>query len=201
MAERKKATMTKGYYEVIVEGTLDLVKGFVMGYLEGSGIQGEAIFGEEHHVENESKFGQLLRLLHVKGKQVKLIVGMGIHNLLKEVLSRRVDQLKIKIVSVREITDAAFEFSYKAYTTELGETLKKKFGNLPEELTMEGGYAPVEKINPEGKGIEAYAPLHEYELKAKGIIHGPIKAVIDFYGEIEHISMVESGDIKLKYGG
>ncbi len=193
--------MTKGYYEVIVEGTLDLVKGFVLGFIDGSGIQGEAIFGEEHHVENESSFGQLMRLLHVKGEQVHMIVGMGLHNLLKEAVTRRMDELKVKIVSVREITDASFDFSYKAYKKELGETLKEKFGHLPEGLTMEGGYEPDEKINPEGKGIEAYAPLHEYELKAKGRIHGDIKPVIDFYGEVEHISMVELGDIKLKYNG
>lgn len=192
--------MTKGYYEVIVEGTLDLVKGFVLGYLEGSGIQGEAIFGEEHHVENESKFGQLMRLLHVKGEQVHLIVGMGLHDLLKEAVSRRKNELKVEIVSVKKITDASFDFSYKAYNKELGETLKEKFGNLPEGLTTEGEYKPSEKINPEGKGVEAYAPLHEYELKAKGRIRGPIKAVINFYGEVEHISMVELGDIKLTYG-
>jgi hypothetical protein len=191
--------MTKGYYEVIVEGTLDLVKGFVLGYLEGSGIKGEAIFGEEHHVENESKFGQLMRLIHVKGQQVHMIVGKGLHDLLKEAVNRRKDEMKVKIVSVREIGDASFDFSYKAFTKELGETLKAKFGNLPKGLSVEDEYAPEEKISPEGKGVEAYAPLHEYELKAKGRIRGDIKPVIDFYGEIEHISMVELGDIKLSY--
>ncbi|MBN2255287.1 MAG: hypothetical protein JW736_06245 [Deltaproteobacteria bacterium] len=191
--------MTKGYYEVIVEGTLDLVKGFVLGYLEGSGIKGEAIFGEEHHVENESKFGQLMRLVRVKGQQVHMIVGKGLHDLLKEAISRRKDELKVKIVSVREIGDASFDFSYKAFKKELGEILKAKFGNLPEGLGMEGGYAPEEKVNPEGKGVETYAPLHEYELKAKGRIRGDIKPVIDFYGEIEHIAMVELGDIKISY--
>lgn len=191
--------MTKVYFEVIVEGSFDLIKGFVLGYIEGSGIQGEAIFGEEHHVENESKFGQLLRVLHVKGEQVHLIVGAGLHNLLREAVSKRVDELKVKILSVREITDAYFDFSYKAFNRELGQNLKDKFGNLPEDLTMEPGYNPEEKIIPEAKGVEAYAPLHEYELKAKGRIHGPVKAAINFYGEIEHNALVELGDIKLKF--
>lgn len=193
--------MTKVYFEVIIEGSLDLIKGFVFGYLEGSGIQGEAIFGEEHHVENESKFGQLMRLLHVKGEQVHLIVGAGIHNLLKEAMVRRVDELKVKLLSVKEIEEASFDFSYKAFNRALGESIKEKFGKLPEGLTMEAPYAPEEKINPEGKGIEAYAPLHEYEIRAKGKIHGPVKAVIDFYGEVEHNALVELGGIKLTYKG
>lgn len=36
--------MNKKYYEVVVEGSFDLMKGFVLGFLEGKGIQGEAIF-------------------------------------------------------------------------------------------------------------------------------------------------------------
>jgi hypothetical protein len=191
--------MMKVYYEVIVEGSFDLIKGFVLGYIEGSGIKGEAIFGEEHHVENESKFGQLLRVLHVKGQQIHLIIGAGLHNLLEQAVSRRVDELKVKVISVREITDAYFDFSYKAFNRELGQNLKDTFGNLPEDLTMVPGYKPDEKITPEGKGVEAYAPLHEYEIKAKGRIYGPVKAVIIFYGEIEHNGLVELGDIKLEY--
>ncbi len=191
--------MIKAYCEVIIEGSLDIIKGFVLGYLEGSGIQGEAIFGEEHHVENESKFGQLMRLLNVRGEQVHLIVGAGIYDLLKKAIDRHIDELEVRVVSVREITNARFDFSYKAFNRKLGEELKEKFGGLPEGLTMEAGYNPEEQIHPEAKGVKAYAPLHEYELKAKGKIHGPIKAVVDFYGEIEHNSLVELGDIKLEY--
>jgi hypothetical protein len=192
--------MIKAYCEVIIEGSLDIIKGFVLGYLEGSGIQGEAIFGEEHHVENESTFGQLMRLLHVRGEQINLIVGAGIYDLLKKAIDRHIDELEVKILSVREITDAHFDFSYKAFHRDLGEELKKKFGDLPEGLNMVAGYNPEEQINPVAtKGLKAYAPLHEYELKAKGKIHGPVKAVVDFYGDVEHNSMVELGDIKLEY--
>jgi hypothetical protein len=60
--------MNKEYCEVVVEGSLDLIRGFVVGFLEGRGIQGEAIFGEDHHVENEGRFGQMMRLIGVKGK-------------------------------------------------------------------------------------------------------------------------------------
>ena len=191
--------MTKSYYEVILKGSFDLIKGFVLGFLEGSGIKGEAIFGQEHHVENESKFGQLMRLIGVKGDEVHCIVGTGIHNLLKDAVGNRQDELDIKILSVREITDAHFDFAYKAFAKEFGNKLKELFGNLPEGLEPGPDYKPKETITPEAKGIEAYAPLHEYEIKANGRIRGPIKAVIDFYGEVEHNPLVELGDIKLEY--
>jgi len=191
--------MTKSYYEVILEGSFDLIKGFVLGYLEGSGIKGEAIFGREHHVENESKFGQLMRLIHVKGNKVHLIVGAGLHNLLKDAVSNRQDKLDIKILSVRKIADAHFDFAYKAFAKEFGDKLKELFENMPKGLELGPGYEPKETITPEAKGIEAYAPLHEYEIKANGRVHGLIKAVINFYGEVEHNPLVELGDIKLEF--
>jgi hypothetical protein len=117
--------------------------------------------------------------------------------LICEAIEKRNLQNDIKIISVREITDACFEFSYHAYSRKLGDELKTLFGSLPSELRIEKGKGPKETVNPEGKGIEAYAPLHEYEIEAKGEIHGPVKAVINLYGEAEHKDMVKLGSIKL----
>lgn len=194
--------MIKRYNEVVFEGDFDLIRGFVIGFLEGSKIEGEAIFSEDHHIENEGTFGQLLRLIGIRGDQVHLIVGAGFYELLSEALKKRQYEINITIVSVKEISMAYFDFTYKAFTRELGSELKEIFGALskdPEGLHMEAGYKPEEKIRPEAKGVETYAPLHEYELKAAGRIHGPVKDVIDFYGVVEHYDMVELGNIKIEY--
>lgn len=191
--------MQKSYYEVDVEGSFDLIKGFVLGFIEGRQIEGEAIFGEEHHVENEEKFGQLLRLMGVKGNEVRVIICSGLHDLLSEALNKRKEEIHIKISNVREIAGASFDFSYKAFAETFGKELKKTFGNLPEGLGMEPGYEPKETLNPDAKGVEAYAPLHHYEIKAKGRITGSIRQVIDFYGQVEHNQFVELGPIKIQY--
>jgi hypothetical protein len=190
--------MNKEYCEVVIEGSFDLIKGFVYGFLEGRGIRGEAVFGKDHHVENESKFGQMMRLIGFKGDRFTLIVGSGFLKLLKEALERREDEVALKIVSERKIRQASFGFRYRAYTKDLGDKLKALFGNPPEKLQVKD-YEPEETVLPEGKGVEAYAPLHEYEVKATGTLYGPICDVIDFYGKAEHYDMVELGNIKLKY--
>jgi len=194
--------MIKRYNEVIFEGNFDMIRGFVIGFLEGSKIDGEAIFNEDHHVENEGAFGQLMRLIGIRGDHVHLIVGAGFQELLSEALTKRQHEINIRVVSVREISMAYFDFTYKAFTRELGSELKELFGAIsqnPEGLHMEAGYRPKEEIRPEGKGVETYAPLHEYQLKAAGRIHGPVKDVIDFYGVVEHYDMVELGSIKIEY--
>ncbi|MBW2561419.1 MAG: hypothetical protein JRE40_11270 [Deltaproteobacteria bacterium] len=192
--------MNKEYCEVVVEGSLDLVRGFVIGFLEGKGIKGEAIFGEDHHVENEGRFGQMMRLIGVKGNRVHLIIGVGFHKLLEGALERRKGELALKIISEKKIGQASFGFSYRAYTRELGDELMALFGKPPEGLQVKD-YKPKETVMPEGKGVEAYAPLHEYEVKATGTLYGPVRDVLDFYGSAEHHDMVELDSIKLEYNG
>ncbi len=194
----KGMPMNKTYCEVTLEGSFDLIKGFVLGFLEGKGIEGEAIFEAEHHMENESRFGQLLRFIEGRGNRTSLIVGRGLHDLLRKAIDNRNLTDEIKIVSMRDIREAYFEFSYRAYSRKLGEELKTLFGSLPPGLRIEKGHGPKETVNREGKGVEVYAPLHEYEIEAKGEIHGPVKEVITLYGEAEHKDMVELGTIKLR---
>ena len=190
--------MNREYCQVVIEGSFDLMKGFVVGILEGKGIQGEAIFSEEHHVENESAFGQMLRLIGGRGNRFRLIIGTGFFELFKESLERRSDELALKIVSEKRIRQASFGFRFRAYTRELGSELKGLFGNPPEGLRVKD-YHPAEKVLPEGKGMEAYAPLHEYDVKANGTIYGPVRDVMDFYGRVEHYDMVKLDKIKLEY--
>lgn len=187
------------YYEVIFQGSLEMIKGFVIGLIEGYELEGEAIFSDEHHADNEGKFGQILRLMAVKDKTVRVIICCQFHDLINEALERRKGQIPIVIQSVKKIKGASFDFRYKTFSVEYGEQLKKLFGNLPDGLAMTPGYSPEEIVNPKAKGIEAYAPLHHYELKAQGRISRFIRAVIDFYGEAEHNSLVELGPIKLEY--
>jgi len=189
--------MMKKYYEVVIEGSYDFIKGFVLGFFEGRGIQEEAVFEKEHHVDNEPRFGHFLRMIGIKEDQAYLIVGSGVQDMIREAIKNRNLQNDLQVVSVREITQAYFEFSYHAYSRTLGKELKTFFGSLPPGLRIEKGDGPKETVNPEGKGIEAYAPLHEYEIEAKGEIHGPVELVLNLYREAERKDMVELGNIKL----
>lgn len=191
--------MNKQYYEVIVKGSYDLAKGFVLGFMEGREISGEAIFEEEQHIKVGGTLAQLIRVSGIKGRKVHVIVGAGFYELLNNAFLKVKDLMDLEVESVRVITDAFFDFHYKAFTRELGDELRGLFDALPQGLSIEGKYVPKECCDPEGKGIETYAPLHDYELTASGQIHGPAKEALDFYRKLELYDMVELGDINLKY--
>jgi hypothetical protein len=190
--------MTGKYYEVILEGSYELVKGFVLGYLEGKGIEGEAIFEQDRHIKGEGRLEQLMRMLNVKGDEIRVIIGEGIGLMLREAVERRKAGLGLKVRSIRLVTGARFNFSYKAFSKEFGEKLKATFADLPSGVELKG-YKPEEIIRPDAKGVEAYAPLHNYEIKASGEVFGPAKEVIDFYDRIEHDELIELEEIRLEY--
>ncbi|MBN2568490.1 MAG: hypothetical protein JXB42_03560 [Deltaproteobacteria bacterium] len=191
--------MSKSYYEVIVEGSCDLIKGFVLGFMEGKGIRGESVFEEAERIKVEGTLEQIIRMSGIKGKRIHIIIESGFYKLLNEALMKVKDRMDLKVISAKEIIDARFDFHYKAFTNELGDELKGLFSNLKGGLKIRGDYSPEESVMPEGKGIEAYAPLHAYKLSAKGEIHGPAMEVFGFYRKLELYDMVELGDIELKY--
>jgi hypothetical protein len=190
--------MTKKYYEVVIEGSFDLIKGFVLGFLQGKGIEGEAVFSAERHIKQSEGIGQLLRQLTRRGDKSSIIIGEGVGRLLQEALARIGDDLDLEVLSVREIKAAHFDFDFRTYAKKAGEGLKEIFQNLPAGVTLEG-FELQEDVRPEAKGVEAYAPLHHYEIRGKGRVTGDAKAVIDFYDRIEHNELIELDEIRLEF--
>jgi hypothetical protein len=66
----------------------------------------------------------------------------------------------------------------------MGDELKALFANPPPGVAV-ADYEVAEKVEPDGKGIEAYAPLHDYEIKVRGRLTGAVRPLIDFYDKLE----------------
>jgi len=190
--------MRKKYYEIVIEGPFDLIQGFIIGFLEGKKIEGAIIFEREHHVKRESKFEQLLRAIHIEEDRVHLIINEAIYQLLCEALNNRKHMIKLKVVSERKIIKAHFNFAYAAYAKRFGDELKNLFSTLPAGVRLEG-YKPEEIERETKDSTDGYAPLHKYEIRAKGRVSGPANEVIDFYDKIEHNDWIEPEEIELEF--
>jgi hypothetical protein len=188
--------MRKKWYEIVIEGSFDLIQGFIIGFLEGRKIEGAIIFEREHHLKREGKLEQLLRAIHIEQDRVHLIIDEAIYGLLREALTHRRHMIDLKVVSEREIVNAHFNFTYAAYAKGYGDALKELLSTLPEGVHLEG-YKPQEIERGTKDSTAGYAPLHSYEIRAKGRVSGPAKEVIDFYDNIEHTEWIELGEIEL----
>jgi len=192
--------MRKKYYEIVIEGPFDLIKGFIIGFFEGRKISGAIIFEQEHHVKQEDGLEHLLRAVHIEEDRVHILMSERTFRMLNQALNNRKHGVPLKIVSKKEIVRAHFNFTYAAYAKRFGDELKNLFGKLPQGVRLEG-YQP-EEIERETKDSTAgYAPLHKYEIKAKGRVSGPAKGVIDFYDRLEHNKLIEFEEIELEFQG
>jgi hypothetical protein len=190
--------MKRQYFEAVVEGVFDLIKGFVLGFLEGQGIPSGALFAREHHVKGDTELRHVFRLLTGQEDQVRVLVDGDVCRSLKEAIANVEEILPIKLVAVKEIASAHFSFTYEAFSKQMGDELRGLFTNPPEGVSV-SDYVVEEKVDPEGKGIEAYAPLHDYEVKARGRITGPVRPVVDFYDRLELHPLVSPEEIVLEY--
>jgi hypothetical protein len=188
--------MNGQYYEVSVEGSLDLVKGFLLGLLEERNLIGEAIIAREHKIKKDHEFKDFLRRISGQEDQVRVLMSDKALDALEEALKNVREELEIKVLSLRKVRGAHFSFTYESYAKEFGDDLKGLFANLPEGVAL-SGYEVEENVNPEVKGVEAYAPLHKYELRGKGRIHGSVREVIDFHERLGENSLIELEEIEL----
>jgi hypothetical protein len=192
--------MRKKYYEIVIEGPFDLIKGFIIGFFEGRKIGGAIIFEREHHVKREDGLEHLLRAIHVEEDRVHILMSERTFRMLDQALNNRKHGVPLKIVSKKEIVRAHFNFTYTAYAKRFGDELKNLFGKLPQGVRLEG-YQPDEIERETKDSTAGYAPLHKYEIKAKGRVSGPAKGVIDFYDRLEHNKLIELEEIELEFQG
>lgn len=191
--------MNKDYCEVVIEGHLDLAKGFVMGFLAGRGIEGSAFFDETCRIAGDYEAGPLLRLISAHNNVSTLIVGSGLYDLLAAALSRHPQVIALTIKKVRRVLNAAFTCQFKTYSREVGDKIKTILSCVPEGVDGESAFELHEKVDPEGKGHEFFTPLHDYELAGKGRISGSVRGVLDLHERLRRFEVAELGELELTY--
>ncbi len=196
--------MKKKYYEVVFEGHYRAVYGLLEGFLLASNKDWNFYFSRKNGIHQET-FGELImewitmkaRLHHVvmDGDFYDAFEG-AIRNCVKCKDSKFVHLKYIR--SAKEIKNAAFKFKAVTYGRKYGTEIKAIINNLPSECKLHD-YNPIEKDRGEdGKGIELYAPEHDYVFECDGRVEGDVKQVIDLRKEFDDHPLIQVQDIRLE---
>jgi len=105
---------------------------------------------------------------------------------------------QIKILSARPIKEGKFTIKIKDASKKDATSLRHLIHEKPPEVVV-SGWQEKEKTDKNGKGIELYAPLHEYTFKASGSFSGEIAALIEFRQKLTAHSTVAAEVIKLEF--
>ena len=192
--------MPATFTEIMIKGEPELIKGFVIGFLEGRGDHGDTFVEEECRLEEDSPLSMILHVFSGHPNLVPVIAAAETCEPICRALRNRKKEIHAEVVSIREIAGAFFDFKYKTFSVDLGKSLLDFFSSLPPGVQVKEGYKHEEKVAPEGKGVEAYAPLHDYELKGSGSVQGEVKEIYRLYCQAGLFEVVELGKLTLEYG-
>jgi len=189
------------YYEVVLEAPHLMTVGFVYGYLHGSGLSGLCEFSEENKIKLASVKEKVFELIKKHEFHSHMILEDTIFEPLMKAFCnlKKNDKAHIEVKEAREILSAYFEFNFEAFTKKHGDEIDAIFAAAGNDVTIDWG-EKRQQTDPDGKGVELYTQLHDYEYKAKGTVKGPIGPILKLHKIADMHKLIEVEEIHLEIG-
>ncbi len=181
--------MRQKFVEIVLEGRFMMVKGFLLGFLSCTKPDGKYFFHRKSNIRRDT-FKEMLKEFFELDNYAHFCLQADLVDNFKKSTKLFTKVTGNKIKSIRTISSANFTFALEVYSEQFGKEAKQLFEVLPPDVNIID-YEPVEKRDKEGKGTEAYAPLHEYVFRAKGKVEGDFGGVMDLYLNIKRSDFSE----------
>ena len=183
--------MSVTYYEIVVKGDDNLLKGFIRGFELGRSLEGGVWLCADHPIHA----GHLKRL-RLHGRHLHAVCTSASRKSVLAAFAKAVET-GIEVVFDKKIVRASFEFEFDTYSREVAASIKKIFNTLPTGLGLLA-YEPKETVDKKARGVELYSPVHEYRFEGKGRIEGDFEKLLAVHEKLEGIEFAKTGDIRLE---
>jgi len=187
--------MSKTFSELVVEGPFMLVKGFLMGYKYSCRKDLAYFFHRKAGIRRETLKDVLQEYFELDSVTHLCIEDEAFDGFSKAVADAE-EVIRLKIRSRREIEGARFSFHFEVFNRDHARTVRELVNSMPETLRLEQ-FKEDEYENSEGKGIELYAPLHDYGYSGRGAVNGEFSDLIELYRRFSNSGLVEAGSVQL----
>lgn len=180
------------WYELSIEGSEEALESFLAA--QRAVEDGLAVLGSELQLESESLSERILDALGAKTHH--LLFSPGDHaRMLVEALA---DRSGLRLERLREVEGASFPFEAKAYARDVARTIKHALHDaLPPGISLED-LQESETVEPEAKGVELYAPVHDYVYRASGTVRGSLPGVLEMHRRLEEMEFCKPGEIAIE---
>lgn len=185
--------MATRYFELVVKGEGELLRGFIDGFMTAKKITSGIIMASLHPIDTH----HLREVFTLHGDHIHVIVAARHRQALMAAI-REARDIDCRLVSEREIKRAHFAFSFRVFNRDVAAELRQMLGDLPPELKLID-YDPRETIDPSAKGVEVYSPVHEYCFEGKGKIQGDIEKLLSVRQRLARHVSIEMKDIELEH--
>lgn len=103
----------------------------------------------------------------------------------------------LRIDRLRRIERGRFRFSVEAYSEATAEEIRAALRDLPAGVAVDGFTESVER-HPEDKGVELFAPAHDYVYRAQGQVNGSAPGLLEIYRRLEDLDFVDVGRLEIE---
>jgi hypothetical protein len=184
------------FWEVLVEGHPERVQGLLTGLVLGSGSPARILFSDECGIKRP--IGErVLEAVHLHGGISHLVVDSPGRQLLRE-HAKSLAAHGLHVVQERKVAGGRFRYRFHAYAPRYAEEIRELLDALPRELRHEAE-EPRERIDPRAAGMEAYTPVHHYEIEGEGTVRGSrIDLLVDARRQLDDHPLVKADPIELE---
>ena len=194
-----KTPADRAFNEVVFQGKPKVVRAFLSGLLLGSGRRSTVYFSFLDGVQHEGKAKHLAEIVGLRSSSCHAIVDAETAIWLKGLTRAIADETGLTITANRRIRSSSMELHYQAYARRYEDEIMAALNNLPAGLKLTGFRRDV-RIEPDAKGVEAYAPAHEFEATGKGAVSGPVDLMIELKRSLARFPLLQAADIELRVG-
>ena len=189
--------MDEKFYEITFEGPSGRTLGFVQGFLTARGEGGRILDAYREGFDCESLRERIRELFHPSKQTYHLLVPADLVPTVDEAVKEgRSRGMEIGVLERRNLFGARFSFSFETFSRDHGAALRALFEKPPPGATIDD-LQIEETVHPEAKGVEAYAPAHEYQLEGKGTVQGELRAVLALHRQARDEELIKESQLEV----
>lgn len=186
--------MAVKHYDFVIKGGEKELCAYLLGFLRGKGVKSGYLFTSCYPFQSHF----LKELIQYHGEVVHLICRANLRTVIVNAIRQRPEGSDFEIVESRPVVNTTFDFKFSTANRTVAGAIKRLLGRHPAGVKLVD-YEPEEVINPGAKGVEGYAPLHEYEFRGKGTIVGDVEGVLKVRQKLEGNEFINCDEIEIHY--
>lgn len=165
------------WYEMLIEGSEDALESL---------LPEDAIRGSELRLASESFTDRVLELFHARTHHVVFASADHVREIARS----------FRLESLREVVEGRFGFEAEAYNPEIGAKIHDALNSdLPDGILCVD--LEKEERHPEARGVELFAPAHDYVYKARGTIVGTPPGILEMNRRLVRLDFVHEEPLEL----
>ena len=185
------------WYEIIVNGSEDALRGFVAGCEAALAGKEVVVFGHDLGLE-ASPISQRLQELFAAGSHHVVCAPAKLARETADALRARGKEAGLDLESIREVVRARLPFSAEAFSRDVAERIRQKLLAGPPPGVEGEHIEESEERDPSARGAELYTPEHAYVFRVAGSFVGPLPGIIEMRRRARDLPFVRVKAVELE---